>query len=572
MQTAHSSAANEALAQLLLQKQLVTASQLAHAREWHKLTTTSFAGNLVRLGLVADRDMAELVASARELPFADVVPAGMPTEQALLACRRDLCLSMNFLPLRIDGERFHVWLGEDAGVRASDWISRRLGMTMVAAQGPFIKVQEAIVAAYAQQRQSAHELLTRELRRLDQDTQGGLGTEVLINHLVQLALEERATDVHITPGEEGFLLSLRVDGVLIPIQAIPKTLARLVASIKVAASMDIGDTLRPQDGRFTHASPTQELDIRVSTAITPFGESVVLRLLPKNNFVLSLGELGILPSHLWKIRRLFDQPYGLVLLTGPTGSGKTTTLYAGLRVHSMSGKSIMTVEDPVEYRLPSAVQTQVNRRAGYDFASAIKHFLRHDPDVMLIGEIRDSETADAAFQAAETGHLVLSTLHVNSALSAPARLRSMGVDKGAIADTLVGVINQRLVRRLCALCKQEELSDRSLLPHLLQLELEGRTLYRPVGCMACSHTGYKGRLPVYEVLQMDARVAQWAANAGTRHEALPYLDTENHITLLDVCAQRMISGDLSVQEFQRVFGGFDVIAHDQVKPSAFSGQ
>jgi general secretion pathway protein E len=326
--------------------------------------------------------------------------------------------------------------------------------------------------------------------------------------------------------------------------------------------MDIAESLRPQDGRFSFDGGGVTLDIRVSTAVTPHGESVVLRLLSKGNFISGLESLGFYAEHVPLLHHLFTQPYGIALMTGPTGSGKTTTLYAGLKPHGMSGKSILTVEDPVEYDLPSAVQTQVNRKAGYTFDTAIRHFLRHDPDIMLVGEIRDSETADAAMRASETGHLVLSTLHVNNVFSVPARLQSLGVSTLSIAEALIGVVTQRLVRRLCHVCRVPDERADGDRPLSLRARLGQRPIFRAVGCPACADTGYRGRLPVYEILLVDAAVSTWIAAGAGRHALKGVLSAGNHIAMLDVCARRVLDAETSIEEFHRVFGVFDEMTVD----------
>jgi general secretion pathway protein E len=379
----------------------------------------------------------------------------------------------------------------------------------------------------------------------------------MMQALITLAGRERATDIHIVPDAESLLLAFRIDGVLFPMAAMPRSLARLVSAIKVAGGMDIADNLRPQDGRFSFDSAGVTLDIRISTAVTPHGESVVMRLLSKGNFISGLEDLGFYPEHVPLLYRFFTQPYGIALMTGPTGSGKTTTLYAGLKPHGMSGKSILTVEDPVEYDLPSACQTQVNRKAGYTFDKAIRHFLRHDPDIMLIGEIRDSETADAAMRASETGHLVLSTLHVNNVFSVPARLQSLGVTPLSISESLIGVVTQRLIRRLCVHCRTLDESPESERPASLRSSLGGRPLYRPVGCPRCRDSGYFGRVPAYEILLVDTAVSQWIAAGAGRHALKGVLSPENHVGMLDICTRRLLDGDTSLDEFHRVFGVFD---------------
>lgn len=269
-----------------------------------------------------------------------------------------------------------------------------------------------------------------------------------------------------------------------------------------------------------------------------------------------LEELGFAPEHLGLINTLFDQPHGVFLMTGPTGSGKTTTLHAGLKPHGMKGKSILSVEDPIEYELPVACQTQVNRKAGYTFDTAIRHFLRHDPDIMLVGEIRDAETAQAAMRAAETGHLVLSTLHVNSVFGIVGRLHALGVPYATTAETLVGSINQRLVRRVCPHCSERAAVPGDL-PGALAERLQGVECVKGRGCPACGHTGYHGRLPVYEMLIADEAVSRWIEEGGARRGLASVLHAGNHVPMWETCASRILEGQTTLDEFQRIFGLHD---------------
>jgi type II secretory ATPase GspE/PulE/Tfp pilus assembly ATPase PilB-like protein len=549
-----------ALGQALLQAGLLNRSQLLYAQRRHEVSGGSFAGQLVRLGLVGDDAMGEAVAHSRGLSFQNSLPDGQPTPEALALCRREVCQSLNFLPLIVEGGQLVVWLGEGNPEKVDDWVRRRMGLRLVCLQGPFSGVAQAIDKSYAPLRDNALESFDRERRRLEQDTQGSLGTEPMMQALITLAGRERATDIHIIPDAQSLLLAFRIDGVLSPVAAMSRSLARLVSAIKVASGMDIADNLRPQDGRFSFESAGFLLDIRVSTAVTPHGESVVMRLLSKGNFISGLEDLGFYPEHVPLLHHFFTQPYGIALMTGPTGSGKTTTLYAGLKPHGMSGKSILTVEDPVEYDLPSACQTQVNRKAGYTFDTAIRHFLRHDPDIMLIGEIRDSETAEAAMRASETGHLVLSTLHVNNVFSVPARLQSLGVSPLSISESLIGVVTQRLIRKLCVHCRLVDDSPASERPVALRDRLGASPVYRAVGCAHCRDTGYFGRVPAYEILLVDAAVSQWIASGSGRHALKGVLTPENHVAMLDICARRLRDGDTSLDEFHRVFGVFDAMS------------
>ena len=554
------SAPELALGQSLLEQGCLNRSQLLYAQRRHEVSGGSFAGQLVRLGLVGDHAMGEAVAQSRGLSYQTALVAGQPEAEALALCRREICLQFHFLPLIAEAGQLTVWLGEGNPEKVADWVRRRLGLRLVCVQGPFSAVVQAIERCYLPQRDNARESFDRERRRLEQDSQGSLGTEPLMQALITLAGRERATDIHIIPDAQSLLLAFRVDGVLSPVAAMPRALARLVSAIKVAAGMDIADNLRPQDGRFSFEASGAVLDIRVSTAVTPHGESVVMRLLSKGSFISGLEDLGFYVEHLPLLQRFFTQPYGIALMTGPTGSGKTTTLYAGLKPHGMTGKSILTVEDPVEYDLPAACQTQVNRKAGYTFDTAIRHFLRHDPDIMLIGEIRDSETAEAAMRASETGHLVLSTLHVNNVFSVPARLQSLGVSPLSISESLIGVVTQRLIRRLCLHCRVPDTRPESLRPASLQSRLHGHPIYQAVGCPHCRDSGYFGRVPAYELLLVDAAVSKWIAAGSGRHVLTGVLNADNHVGMLDICARRLLDGDTSLDEFHRVFGVFDEMA------------
>ncbi|MBY0241842.1 MAG: Flp pilus assembly complex ATPase component TadA [Burkholderiaceae bacterium] len=552
---ADSTALDTALGHALLARQLITRLQLDYAKRKHDVIGGSLAGLLVRQGLIDDRAMSQVLAEVRGLPWQG--DSGALNADVLALFRREACSAMSMLPLAVADGVVTLWIGETDPEQLVDWVQRRLGLRGRCLQGPFGAVGQAIEQAYAGRRDDVRALFERERRRIEQDEDGSLGTEALMQSLIGLAALERATDIHIAPDADALLLSFRVDGILLPVVAMSRRAARLVAAIKVAAGMDISDNLRPQDGRFTHTHAGGTIDVRVSTIVTPFGESVALRLLHKGHFIGGLEDLGFYPEHVPRLNALFQQPYGIVLLTGPTGSGKTTTLYAGLRPLGLTGRSILSVEDPVEYDLPGACQTQVNRKAGYSFDTAIRHFLRHDPDIMLVGEIRDSETAEAAIRASETGHLVLSTLHVNNVLSVPRRLASLGVPLQSVADTLTGIVTQRLVRKLCDCCRQPDPVADADLPAALRGRLDGARLYRPVGCAECDDTGYRGRLPVYEMLLLDLRVADWIAAGAHRGSAASVLNKDNHVRMLDVFIRRLLDGTTSLAEFGRAFGVFD---------------
>jgi len=318
----------------------------------------------------------------------------------------------------------------------------------------------------------------------------------MINALLTQALRDGASDIHIEPFETRSLVRFRLDGTLRDVVAPHRALHAAMASrIKIMAALDIAEKRIPQDGRISLRLAGRPVDVRVSTLPTAHGERVVLRLLDKESVRLDLATLGMAPDTLGRLDELIRQPHGIVLVTGPTGSGKTTTLYAALSRLDASHTNIMTVEDPIEYQLPGVGQTQVNARIDMSFAKALRAILRQDPDVIMIGEIRDLETAQIAVQASLTGHLVLATLHTNDAASAVTRLTDMGVEPFLLASSLLGVMAQRLVRRLCPACKE--------LNPLELAERPGQAHYRPVGCPACGGSGYRGRYGIYELLPVN---------------------------------------------------------------------
>ena len=310
----------------------------------------------------------------------------------------------------------------------------------------------------------------------------------LLNAILSEAIKRKASDIHVETFEDRVSVRFRIDGVLQEILQPPRVMAPLLISrLKVMAKCDIAEKRLPQDGRISLRIAGRAVDVRVSTLPTHYGERVVLRLLDKQNVPLDLGRLGLSEKNVTRLRQLIQQPHGIILVTGPTGSGKTTTLYAGLSELNHVSRNILTVEDPIEYYLAGIGQTQVNTKVDMSFARGLRSILRQDPDVVMVGEIRDLETAQMAVQASLTGHLVLSTLHTNSAIGAVTRLRDMGIEPFLLASSLLGVVAQRLVRVLCPHCK---------VPHHEQG-------YRAVGCDACHHTGYHGRQGIYEVLAVD---------------------------------------------------------------------
>ena len=381
-----------------------------------------------------------------------------------------------------------------------------------------------------------------------------------VQRMIDEALHARATDIHIEPGRNGLGVRYRIDGVLRDAVAPPAGLAGAVVSrIKVLADLDIAETRRPQDGSFRVASRGHPIDVRVATSPTAHGESVVLRLLGRTHVEPDLEKLGFEAGIRTTIERAMEAPNGIVLVTGPTGSGKSTTLYAMINRLNTGDRKILTIEDPVEYEIDNVNQVEVNEKIGLTFAAALRSFLRQDPDIMMVGEIRDSETADIAVRAALTGHMVLSTLHTNSALATVARLVDIGVEPSLMAATVRIIIAQRLVRRLCPECKQPaELAedDRDRLGRVGARACPDIT-YQPVGCAHCGQTGYFGRVAVAELLRFSPRICDLVERGVSERELERAAAEEGFAPLLDDGLAKIAAGETSVDEVLRVVRAAD---------------
>ncbi|MGZ8404667.1 MAG: type II secretion system ATPase GspE [Nitrospira sp.] len=375
----------------------------------------------------------------------------------------------------------------------------------------------------------------------------------LVNSVLFQAVRQRASDIHFESFERGLVVRYRIDGVLYPVLTPPKHLqASIIARLKIMAGLNIAEKRLPQDGRFAIRTSGKDVDLRVSVLPTSHGERVVLRLLEKENRLLNLSEMGFSKERLAMIHQLIQLAHGIILVTGPTGSGKTTTLYAALSHINAPDKNIITVEDPVEYQLLGIGQMQVNPKINLSFAAGLRSILRQDPDVIMIGEIRDRETAEIAIHASLTGHLVFSTLHTNDAASAATRLIDMGIEPFLVASSVVAVLAQRLLRRICPDCKRPYAPSEEELSRLDVAPGSTVTLYRGVGCTACSQTGYRGRIGIFElmVLNDDIRrlIGSKADSTAIKHAAI----TNGMVTLKQEGAERVLQGQTTLEEVMRI--------------------
>ena len=377
----------------------------------------------------------------------------------------------------------------------------------------------------------------------------------LVNTIITRAVNDRASDIHLEPGESELRIRFRIDGVLHDVMSAPRSIANAVVSrIKIMADINIAERRVPQDGRISLRVTNRPIDLRAATLPGIFGEKVVLRILDKSTGVASLGDLGFGEYNMKRYESAYTKPYGAILVTGPTGSGKTTTLYSTLGLLNKPEVNIITVEDPVEYRLPGITQVQVNRKAGLFFATALKSILRADPDIVLIGEVRDSETAQIAVESALTGHLVLTTLHTNDAPSSIGRLLDMGVEPFLAGSSVDAVLAQRLARRLCDRCKTSYKPDQASLSGLGWKEEWGYdiSLFQAEGCGACSQTGYKGRLSINEVMLVNEEIQRLIVEKASADRISSAAKAEGMVTLREDGLEKVRAGHTSVQEILRV--------------------
>ncbi|MDI6860909.1 MAG: type II secretion system ATPase GspE [Caldisericia bacterium] len=381
----------------------------------------------------------------------------------------------------------------------------------------------------------------------------------LMNQIITEAITSNASDIHIEPQKRFLRIRYRIDGILRDAMNLPKNIQPgLISRAKIMANLDIAERRRPQDGRINLKFRGREVDLRVSVLPGIFGEKVVLRILDKERSLIPLEQLGFSEQSLEIFKTLIKQPYGMILITGPTGSGKSTTLYAILRILNTPEVNILTVEDPVEYQLDGITQVQVNPKINLTFANALRAFLRQDPDIILVGEIRDRETAQIAMEAALTGHLVFSTLHTNDSFSAPTRLIDMGIEPYLIASSLIGVTAQRLVRKICNECKEEYKPNKFILKQIGIEDYDG-VFYRGRGCQVCGNSGYKGRIAVQEVLKIDDTIREMILQRKSSTEIKDYAVNNGTITLLQDAIDKAKKGITTVEEVIRVISTVEVL-------------
>ncbi|MFQ1931194.1 MSHA fimbrial ATPase MshE [Aeromonas veronii] len=550
------------LGDLLVQEQIISDDQLQLALQQQRQTGRKLGTTLIDLGFISEVQLLQFLARQLDVPFFDlnnltIDAAAVPLLPEVQA-RRYRALAVN-----LTDDKVTVAMSDPADLSALDAIaallSPRIMVLAVAREGQLLEYFDRLyrrtreIESFAEQLQEEYQDSGFELgsSNLGANDEGEATVAKLLRSLFEDAVQVGASDIHIEPDEKVLRIRQRIDGILHENILNEVRIAQaLVLRLKLVAGLDISEKRLPQDGRFNMKVRGRDVDVRMSTMPVQYGESVVMRLLDQSSGILSLTETGMPPEILTRFRRQLKRPHGMILVTGPTGSGKTTTLYGALSELNQSSNKIITVEDPVEYRLSRINQVQVNPKIGLTFSNVLRSTLRQDPDILLVGEMRDNETVEIGLRGAITGHLVLTTLHTNDAVTSALRLIDMGAPGYLVASALRAVVAQRLVRRVCEHCVEEKAPDEGQATWLTVLsgEVPGQhTYHKGRGCQSCNFTGYSGRIGVYELLELDQPMmdalrrndAEGFAKAARQHEHYRPLA----LTALDYARQGITSVD-----------------------------
>ena len=548
----------KALGQRLVEDGLISRDQLETALREQQRTGEHLGRILINLGFVSEENLSASLWD--ELGASRVSLAGIRIETDVLhMVPPEMARERHLMPLSFDDGTLTVAMADPCDILAVDALRNKLSCTVKVVAAAPGEIRSAVDRFYADN--ARHEALIEEVieeaRRAValQDGEEAAGQAPLIelvDQLIAKALKDRATDIHVEPEEKLVRTRYRVDGILHQGPAIPKALqSALISRIKILSDLDISERRAPQDGRIKFKARSGfEIDLRVSVFPTAHGENVALRVLDKSSVNLRLEQLGFGPGVLKVLRSIVDEPHGMLLVTGPTGSGKTTTLYSLLGAINSLEKNVVTVEDPIEYQLPMIRQSQVNSKIGLTFAAGLRAILRQDPDVIMVGEIRDLETARIAISAALTGHFVLSTLHTNTAAGALPRMMDMGIEAFLLSSSISGVLAQRLVRRICPECREKYEASPS---EAEQLRCEPKTqLARGRGCPNCRGTGYRGRTALYELVVPSERIRQMILSRASEGELMAAAEAEGMRSMFAMGRDKVLAGVTTLEEVTRV--------------------
>ncbi len=565
----HTKTLGKKLGEILVERGLVTEKDIEYAVLEQKKSGKKMGDILLEDDYVSEHDLLNVLAEQHNMPFLQI-RAGLYDSQISNLVESEMATRLKVLPLFKVHDTIILATADPQAIQSFDAVAEKTGCnikqvlatsenileTISEAQDSVSELQEYIGGLDLESDLEVIEGLNDQNLDAIDDRSGSSPVINLINTLVQRAVKDGASDIHIEPGRGRSRIRFRIDGVLYQVMTPPQDIyPALVSRLKVMAKLDIAERRLPQDGRIQVLTQGRVIDLRLSTLPGIFGEKVVLRVLDKDQSIMGLDKIGLNKAHLETFKWMLKRRHGLLLVTGPTGSGKTSTLYSAINYLNSVEKSIVTIEDPVEFQLDIINQNQVKDGIGLGFAKLFKHVLRQDPDIVMVGEIRDIETAEIAVQAALTGHLVLSTLHTNDAIGAVTRLLDMGIQPFLLSSALVGVMAQRLIRRVCPKCSSEHVvSVDALKAHGVESN-EAIKLVKGSGCDHCYDSGYKGRMAVHEIFEIDTAAQQLMSHNPTRDQLDDHMKKHKVVTLYDSALQAAEEGKTSLEEALRLGGG-----------------
>lgn len=552
------------LGELLKEKGLLNEARLQVALRHQQVTGQLLGDILIRLGFVSAMDIAQTLAEQAGLEFIDILNYPISPE-VLQKVPRSMAQRFGFIPIEFKNGRLLIGITNPGNVAAIDAVTRLTGSPPQVAVVDSESFNDILERAYYFMENPIKEKIEKIIMELkNQETAAPQQVSALVELLLTEGMRRKATDIHISSSYDSVDVFYRIDGILQHGFCIPKIAQiPMISRIKVLARLDITEQRLPQDGAFLFQFLDKNYEMRVSIVPTIYGENVVIRVLGFSGALLRLGNLGFQTEDIKKLKTLFSKPHGMIIVAGPTGSGKTTTIYAAMREINLLERNVLSIEDPVEYRMSFVRQVQVNEKIGLDFVLAGRNFMRQDPDVIFLGEIRDEETAKIAIRASITGHLVLSTLHTNDAVTAVPRLIDLGIDRFLLSSSILGVIAQRLVRLLCPKCKEEKTVTPELLSELqgmttdpaLRAEIgKTRKIFAPKGCDFCFNTGYTGRTAIGEIIIFDDEMRQMVAEGSPVTVMKEVARRKGTTFMRDDGIRKVLRGLTSLEELTRVVG------------------